>query len=115
MKSIILLLLSLSLIYTIPSYATTFSLDKSLYEQGDDIILSGTVNPVELGQFISVQILNPPKSDFAQIDTFAPNADGSFSKVYKADGPKWNLEGSYTLKLFYNAENFETTFEFSFI
>jgi len=96
-----------------PVYATTLSTDSSSYQNGDSIILTGSVSPVEDGQFISVQILNPSKSDFAQIDTFTPNSDGTFSRIYKAEGPKWNTDGTYTLKLFYNQDNFQTTFEFN--
>jgi len=95
------------------AFATSFSVDKSTYQSGDDILLSGSVSPVEEGAFISVQILNPPSSDFAQIDTFLPNSDGSFSRTFKADGPKWILDGTYTLKLFYNGEEFQTTFGYS--
>ena len=94
-------------------YATTFSVDNSSYEYGDVIILAGFASPVNEDQLISVQILNPSQSDFAQIDTFAPNSDGSFSRSYRAEGPKWNMDGTYTLKLFYNGDSFQTTFEFS--
>lgn len=96
-----------------PIYATTFSVDKSTYENGDIIVLSGFVAPVEAGQFVSVQILNPSQSDLVQIDTFPPNFDGSFLRSYKAEGPKWNMDGFYTLKIFYNEESFQTTFEFN--
>jgi len=96
-----------------PIYATTFSVDKSTYENGDIIVLSGFVATVEAGQFVSVQILNPSQSDLVQIDTFPPNSDGSFSRSYKAEGPKWNMDGFYTLKIFYNEESFQTTFEFN--
>jgi len=67
---------------------------------------------VEEGQLVSVQILNPPQSDLLQIDTFSPNSDGSFSRIYKAEGSKWNLDGTYILKLFYNGEKLETSFGF---
>jgi len=96
----------------IPAFATTFSVDKSNYEYGDTIILSGSVSPVEEGQLVSVQILNPSQSDLLQIDTFSPNSDGSFSRSYKAEGSKWNLDGVYFLKLFYNGEKLETSFGF---
>jgi len=96
-----------------PIYSTSFSIDRSSYESGDTIILVGSVDLVEGSQFISLQILNPPQNDFVQIDMFSPNSDGSFSKSYIAEGPKWNLDGIYTMKLFYNNEWFETTFEFS--
>ena len=95
-----------------PVYATSLSTDESSYQEGDSILLTGSVGFVDADQFISVQILNPSKSDFAQIDSFLPNSDGSFTRTYKAEGSKWNVDGLYTIKLFYNQENFQTTFEF---
>ncbi len=96
-----------------PVYATVWSTDSSSYHNGDVIVLSGSISPIEEGQLISVQILNPSKSDFAQIDNFSPNSDGTFSRNYKAEGPKWNTDGIYTLKLFYNQESFQTTFAYN--
>jgi len=114
MNSIIVIIgLVLGIFLFAPIYATTFSVDKSTYENGDTIVLSGFVAPVEAGQYVTVQILNPPQSDFVQIDLLLPNSDGSFSKSYKAEGPKWNMDGFYILKIFYNEESFQTTFEFN--
>jgi len=95
-----------------PVNATNLSTDRASYQNGDVVFLTGSVSQIEEGQLITVQILNPSKSDFAQIDAFAPNSDGTFSRSYKAEGPKWNMDGTYTLKLFYNQESFGTTFEF---
>ena len=96
-----------------PIFATSLSTDSSSYVSGDSINLTGNVDFIEEGQFITVQILNPSESDFVQVDMFAPNSDGTFFRTYKAEGPKWNNDGTYTLKLFYNQNNFQTTFEFS--
>ena len=112
MNPAILLILLITTVFLIPAFATTFSVDKSNYEYGDTVTLSGSVSPVEVGQLVSVQILNPPQSDLVQIDTFSPNSDGSFSRIYKAEGPRWNLDGTYTLKLIYNGEKLQTSFEF---
>jgi hypothetical protein len=67
---------------------------------------------VDSNQLVSVQILNPPQSDLVQIDTFFPNSDGSFSRIYKTEGSRWNLDGVYTIKLIYNGEKLQTSFEF---
>ena len=112
MNQTILLISLVTTVLLIPAFATTFSVDKSNYEYGDIITLSGSVSPVEGDQLVSVQILNPTQSDLVQIDTFAPNSDGSFSRIYKAEGPRWNLDGTYTLKLIYNGEKLQTSFEF---
>jgi len=89
----------------------TFSTDKTSYSSGESIKLTGTITPVNNGQFVIVQIINPSDSDLVAADQFLPNSDGTFSKTYLADGPKWSQEGSYTIKIFYG-EWSEKTFQF---
>ncbi|MGQ0376973.1 MAG: hypothetical protein ACT4OW_05670 [Nitrososphaerota archaeon] len=89
----------------------TFSTDKSTYSSGESIKLTGTITPAGDGQFVIVQIINPSDSDLVAADQFLPNSDGTFSKTYLADGPKWGQEGTYTLRIFYG-EWSETTFQF---
>ena len=91
--------------------SVTFSTDKSSYSSGESIKLTGTITQTSDGQFVIVQIINPSDSDLIAADQFLPNNDGTFSKTYLADGPKWSQEGTYTLKIFYG-EWSETTFEF---
>jgi hypothetical protein len=94
-----------------PAFATSASLDKPSYYFGDLITISGKVTIVE-GQFIGLQILNPKKSDIVTIDQFLPNSDGTFLKKYKAQGPKWQLDGAYIVKIVYNEETLQKTFQF---
>jgi hypothetical protein len=96
-----------------PAFAAevTFSTDKSSYSSGESIKLTGTISPVTNGQFVIVQIINPSNSDLVAADQFLPNSDGTFSKTYLADGPKWSQQGSYTLRIFYG-EWSEKTFQF---
>jgi len=98
-------------IFFYPAHATNISTDKSSYNYEDIVHISGTVSPVQDGQFIILQIINPGDSDIVTADQFLPSADGSFSRSYPAEGPKWTLDGMYTVKIFY--ENWsETTFQF---
>ena len=78
-------------------HATDVSLNDSSYVVGDTVVFSGTVEP---GKFYTYQVFNPPANNFAHFSTFFPNSDGTFSDSFKADGAYWNLEGTYTLKLF---------------
>ena len=94
-----------------PALATNIYTDKSSYNFEDIVHISGTVSPVQDGQFIILQITSPGDSDIVTADQFLPSADGSFSRSYPAEGPKWTLDGMYTVKIFY--ENWsETTFQF---
>ena len=94
-----------------PVFASSISTDKSSYDFGDTIQVSGIVSPVQDGQSIILQIVSPDESDIFTADQFLPSSDGSFSKSYPAKGPKWIIDGTFTIKIFY--ENWsETTFQF---
>ena len=99
-----------ALFFPITTFAISLSTDKSDYNYGDTLTVTGQVNFVE-GQFIVLQIINPTQSDIAIADQFLPTSQGSFSKTYPLEGPKLNLDGTYTLKIFYG-EWFESTFQF---
>jgi len=92
------------------TFAISLSTDKSDYNYGDSLTVTGQVNFVE-SQFIVLQIINPTQSDIVIADQFLPTSQGSFSKNYPLEGPKLNLDGTYTLKIFYG-EWFESTFQF---
>lgn len=106
MQKLSLLVISL-LITVLPVYASEidFTSDKSQYFFGESIKISGKIADYEKGQFVSLQILNPKGSDFATVDMFTLKNDGTFSKTYQADGPKWEMEGKYEIKLFYNGND----------
>lgn len=93
------------------SFADSLTVNQEKYFFGDTIKVSGQVSFVE-GKFVGLQILNPSKSDIVVIDQFFPQNDGKFSKFYKAQGPKWNEEGYYYLKIVYNDQVLEKQFFF---
>ena len=99
-----------ALFFPITTFAISVSTDKSDYNYSDSLTVTGQVNFVE-GQFIVLQIINPTQSDIVIADQFLPTSQGSFSKTYLLEGPKLNLDGTYTLKIFYG-EWFESTFQF---
>ena len=92
-------------------YAETISLNSNSYVFGDVITVTGRLS-YSADHFIGLQILNPSKSDIVVIDQFMPKTDGTFSKSLKAQGPKWNIDGIYTLRLVYDEHVFEKTFQF---
>jgi hypothetical protein len=106
------LLVIILIVFTVtPVLAESVSLDKQSYVYGDIIKISGKISVVK-GQFVGLQILNPSKSDIVTIDQFLPNNDGSFSKSYKGQGPKWKIDGIYTIKIVYGDQTYEKTFSF---
>ena len=100
-----------ALFFPTTTFAISLSTDKSDYSYGDSLTVTGQVDTVEEGQFIVLQIINPTQSDIVIADQFLPTSQGSFSKTYPLEGPKLNLDGTYTLKIFYG-EWFESTFQF---
>jgi len=100
-----------ALFFPTTTFAIGLSTDKSDYSYGDLLTVTGQVDTVEEGQFIVLQIINPTQSDIVIADQFLPTSQGSFSKTYPLEGPKLNLDGTYTLKIFYG-EWFESTFQF---
>ncbi len=99
------------LFFPTTTFAIGLSTDKSDYSYGDPLTVTGQVDTVEEGQFIVLQIINPTQSDIVIADQFLPTSQGFFSKIYPLEGPKLNLDGTYTLKIFYG-EWFESTFQF---
>ena len=100
-----------ALFFPTTTFAISLSIDKSDYSYGDLLTVTGQVDTVEEGQFIVLQIINPTQSDIVIADQFLPTLQGFFSKTYPLEGPKLNLDGTYTLKIFYG-EWFESTFQF---
>ncbi|MCH7647718.1 MAG: hypothetical protein IIA83_03835 [Thaumarchaeota archaeon] len=100
-----------ALFFPTATFAIGLSTDKSYYSYGDPLTVTGQVDTVEEGQFIVLQIINPTQSDIVIADQFLPTSQGFFSRTYPLEGPKLNLDGTYTLKIFYG-EWFESTFQF---
>jgi len=100
-----------ALFFPTTTFAIDLSTDKSDYSYGDLLTVTGQVDTVEEGQFIVLQIINPTQSDIVIADQFLPTSQGSFLKIYPLEGPKLNLDGTYTLKIFYG-EWFESIFQF---
>jgi len=111
LQSIVILFAIFALFFPTTTFAIGLSTDKLDYSYGDPLTVTGQVDTVEEGQFIVLQIINPTQSDIVIADQFLPTSQGSFSKTYPLEGPKLNLDGTYTLKIFYG-EWFESTFQF---
>jgi len=110
-QSTVILFAIFALFFPTTTFAIVLSTDKSDYSYGDPLTVTGQVDTVEEGQFIVLQIINPTQSDIVIADQFLPTSQGFFSKTYPLEGPKLNLDGIYTLKIFYG-EWFESTFQF---
>ena len=109
----ILLLLLLIPSILVPAFATVdnFRTDKSLYHQGDQLIISGIVSYDSEIPFVTIQIFTPEKSNFADFNTIPANPDGSFSVTFNVGGPTWTSDGVYPIKVTYDG-NLEKSIEY---
>lgn len=111
MKYLILLLAILVLVPFSSVFADpSVTLDKSSYVYGDTIRVSGTVQ-YESETFVFVRMLS--SSDMLAIGHILPNQSGSFSVTFKAEGPKWQQSGTYTVSVSYQGQTTEKTFQFT--
>ncbi len=101
----------LPVLFSSTVHAETITLDKQNYVFGDEIKISGKMIHSE-GNFIGLQIIAPHNSDIVVLDQFFPQRDGSFSKSYKAQGPKWSENGIYSVRIVYDEQTFEKTLSF---
>ena len=88
-----------------------FSIDKSIYHDGDTLKISGTVNYDATIPSVILQIITPGETGLAGIANILPNSDGSFSALFHVGGPTWSESGTYTLKISYGG-NLEKTFSY---
>ncbi len=70
--------------------------DLKSYNQGDTIIIKGTVRDIENQTAITVRVFNSIKN-LVSIGQFTPTSTGSFSDIIKANGPLWTQAGNYTI------------------
>ena len=97
----------------IPAFAIVDDLttDKSLYHQGDQLTISGTVSYDSEIPFVTIQIFTPGKSNFADFNTILANPNGSFSAIFNVGGPTWASDGIYPIKVTYDG-NLEKSVEY---
>jgi hypothetical protein len=90
---------------SLPAFGTVedFTTNKSLYHDGDQIIISGNVSYDPSNPFVIIQVITPNHSDIAGIAQIQVSSNGSFSSdTIHTGGSKWNVEGYYTVKVIYN-------------
>lgn len=85
---------------------------KSLYKQGDAVIISGKVDVYLPNTPLLIQVFfDTNRVHIAQVDVAQ---DGTFTYSFIADGPYFAKDGKYTVKTSYGVSGnvFETSFDF---
>lgn len=105
---------SVALVSTANAQTTSITVetDKTDYESGDSIGLSGTVTNVQAGQPVFIQVTNP-KGALARADPVDVAADGSWNYTFTSGGPLMRDSGDYTVKVTYRGISETTTFGFT--
>ena len=75
-----------------------------IYEKGDSIHISGTVDQVDM---VTLQVIDP-KYNLGQIHQLMPTSSGTYSVILNTNGPLWKFEGDYTVKIKSGSHEIET-------
>ncbi|HKU49263.1 MAG TPA: PEFG-CTERM sorting domain-containing protein [Nitrososphaera sp.] len=92
--------------------SVTVQTDKTSYDSGDQITISGDVTNVQAGQPILVRVTNP-QGTLARTEPVTVAADGSWTYTFPSGGPLMRPAGEYTVQVTYRGITEETTFEFA--
>ena len=74
--------------------------DKTSYITGDTIAISGTLSFPGDSNSAVIQVYDP-NNILIQIATVSISSDGKFSTSIKAEGPSWQNDGTYLIKVIY--------------
>ena len=88
--------------------------DKSAYNDGDVITLTGSVEKVVAGLDMSIQIFSEidEKTNLIEIAQVVVTEDGQFTKTFVARGSQWQNEGTVIIKATYGQESNELSVKF---
>ncbi|MFB5607008.1 MAG: PEFG-CTERM sorting domain-containing protein [Candidatus Nitrosomaritimum yanchengensis] len=88
--------------------------DKTSYEEGETIMITGEVSEVLFGYAISVMTI-APNGNVVAVDQVMVGSDKTFSSEITAGGSFMKQGGEYTIQVLYGTENrtAETTFSFA--
>jgi len=83
---------------------------QNAYEEGETVVVSGNVTSIIVGEQVSITIFREGNLiDIAQVEVAQ---DGKYTSTFKAQGPLWQKDGTYTIRALYGKTTIETSFEF---
>jgi len=92
----------------------TMNTDKTAYNDGDVITLTGSVDKVVAGLDMSIQIFSEVDgiTNLVEIAQVTVTEDGQFTKIFVAKGSQWQNEGNVIIKATYGQESNELAVKF---
>ena len=101
--------------FTTPIFAQepiSVKVSSDSYVEGETIFISGEVGTIILDDQVTISIFNG-EGNLIQIAQLVVAQDGSFTHTIIAQGPQWQNEGDYTVRVFYGSGNIiEANFQF---
>ncbi|MEO9309935.1 MAG: PEFG-CTERM sorting domain-containing protein [Nitrososphaera sp.] len=104
---------------TVPVYAQlvdaiTVSTDKDAYEDGETILVTGTVRERLSGYPVTLQVF-AANGNLVTVQQLDVSSEKTYGVEITAGGALWRSAGTYTIKVMYGTESrtAETTFKFS--
>ena len=88
------------------------STDKSIYSNGDVMIISGEIKNMVSGDQLSI-LIQSPNGNLVALDQLTVSSDNQFSTEIKLGGKLMKTEGTYTIKVQYREQSATTSFDFS--
>ena len=88
----------------------TVTTDKSIYLDGETIVISGEVETRHYGMPVTI-IIKSPSGNIVGIDQLSINADKKFSTEIRSGGSLMSTSGTYTILVHYGSIERITTFE----
>ena len=94
--------------------AVTVTTDKTTYNDGDKITISGSTQDYISDTPITVRIISPI-GNLVKVDQVTVGSDRTFSTTITATGTLWQAAGAYTVKVQYGGpeRTAQTTFQFA--
>ena len=108
---VVLLIISTGTVFAQESLISVQTDDK-IYDEGDTIVISGTVTTIVGSTPVTLQLLS--EGNLVDIAQIVIAQDGSYSHTIIAEGPLWKQQGDYTVRVSYGEGNTaESEFSYS--
>ena len=122
MQKLVLLIMFFVIVSVFPAFGQELlsgqkillTTDKTAYNDGDIITLTGSVEKVVAGLDMSIQIFSEidGKTNLVEIAQVVVTEDGQFTKTFVARGSQWQNEGTVIIKATYGQESNELSVKF---
>lgn len=86
--------------------------DKDLYIAGEFIIISGEVMTVLPGEHARLQVQRNTDGFLIEVAQFDVAQDGTYTYIVNTDGPSWEEDGKYTIRMWYGSESNTISIDF---